>query len=470
MATAFDIINQGFANDTAANQQASQMKLQYALENFQMAKQQEAAIAAEGRAYTRQMDVISKQAQINAESQRKSFEQQAAMQAARDKAMDERQDSKEAAASKKAEEEARRKSKAAAGGVRAIKSQIEQMQANLQGEFSTLDQRSRTPDIAATATQQLLASGRIKPDQAVVLKSHIEKATPDAYAKYAAAAKAAGKQPVSYDEFSGSAMDAYEQALANFAKSNETSMWRGSAKEGSEIASTLSAYENLKQQRKAQLALQADNNFQLAKASIDDLYRQAAEVERYILPEDRDVLTPKTEADPNGKGEGDGTKPQAPENPPQVSGDAQGYLSTKPTPSAAAQANFSPDSLEAKLAAERETERKAQLSAEAARNWPDIALAAKDASMDDATIERLINTPIVNYYGGGRGYSTPERTTRQPTVAEKTAALLRYRKKAEQAKRSVLDNAERIRAFKPANKTQEEELARALSLMSPSGE
>ena len=30
--------------------------------------------------------------------------------------------------------------------------------------------------------------------------------------------------------------------------------------------------------------------------------------------------------------------------------------------------------------------------------------------------------------------------------------------------------AERIRAFKPANKTQEEELARALSLMSPSGE
>ena len=37
MATAFDIINQGFANDTAANQQASQMKLQYALENFQMA-------------------------------------------------------------------------------------------------------------------------------------------------------------------------------------------------------------------------------------------------------------------------------------------------------------------------------------------------------------------------------------------------------------------------------------------------
>ena len=442
MPTAFDIINQGFANDTAANQQASQMRLQYALENFQMAKQQEAAIAAEGRAYTRQMDVISKQAQINAESQRKSFEQQAAMQAARDKAMDERQDSKEAAASKKAEEEARRKSKAAAGGVRAIKSQIEQMQANLQGEFSTLDQRSRTPDIAAMATQQLLASGRIKPDQAVVLASHIKKGD----------------------------MDAYEQALANFAKSNETSMWRGSAKEGSEIASTLSAYENLKQQRKAQLALQADNNFQLAKASIDDLYRQAAEVERHILPEDRDVLTPQTEADPNGKVEGDGTKPQAPENPPQVSGDAQGYLSTKPTPSAAAQANFSPDSLEAKLAAERETERKAQLSAEAARNWPDIALAAKDASMDDATIERLINTPIVNYYGGGRGYSTPERTTRQPTVAEKTAALLRYRKKAEQAKRSVLDNAERIRAFKPANKTQEEELARALSLMSPSGE
>ena len=278
MPTAFDIINQGFANDTAANQQASQMKLQYALENFQMAKQQEAAIAAEGRAYTRQMDVISKQAQINAESQRKSFEQQAAMQAARDKAMDERQDSKEAAASKKAEEEARRKSKAAAGGVRAIKSQIEQMQANLQGELSTLDQRSRTPDIAATATQQLLASGRIKPDQAVVLSSHIKKGD----------------------------MDAYEQALANFAKSNETSMWRGSAKEGSEIASTLSAYENLKQQRKAQLALQADNNFQLAKASIDDLYRQAAEVERYILPEDRDVLTPKAE----GKAETAPEKPQ----------------------------------------------------------------------------------------------------------------------------------------------------------------
>ena len=278
MATAFDIINQGLANDTAANQQASQMKLQYALENFQMAKQQEAAIAAEGRAYTRQMDVISKQAQINAESQRKSFEQQAAMQAARDKAMDERQDSKEAAASKKAEEEARRKSKAAAGGVRAIKSQIEQMQANLQGEFSTLDQRSRTPDIAATATQQLLASGRIKPDQAVVLASYIKKGD----------------------------MDAYEQALVNFAKSNETSMWRGSAKEGSEIASTLSAYENLKQQRKAQLALQADNNFQLAKASIDDLYRQAAEVERYILPEDRDVLTPKAE----GKAETAPEKPQ----------------------------------------------------------------------------------------------------------------------------------------------------------------
>ena len=278
MPTAFDIINQGFANDTAANQQASQMKLQYALENFQMAKQQEAAIAAEGRAYTRQMDVISKQAQINAESQRKSFEQQTAMQMARDKAMDERQDSKEAAASKKAEEEARRKSKAAAGGVRAIKSQIEQMQANLQGEFSTLDQRSRTPDIAATATQQLLASGRIKPDQAVVLASHIKKGD----------------------------MDAYEQALVNFAKSNETSMWRGSAKEGSEIASTLSAYENLKQQRKAQLALQADNNFQLAKASIDDLYRQAAEVERYILPEDRDVLTPKAE----GKAETAPEKPQ----------------------------------------------------------------------------------------------------------------------------------------------------------------
>ena len=278
MATAFDIINQGFANDTAANQQASQMKLQYALENFQIAKQQEAAIAAEGRAYARQMDVISKQAQINAESQRKSFEQQTAMQMARDKAMDERQDSKEAAASKKAEEEARRKSKAAAGGVRAIKSQIEQMQANLQGELSTLDQRSRTPDIAATATQQLLASGRIKPDQAVVLASHIKKGD----------------------------MDAYEQALANFAKSNETSMWRGSAKEGSEIASTLSAYENLKQQRKAQLALQADNNFQLAKASIDDLYRQAAEVERYILPEDRDVLTPKAE----GKAETAPEKPQ----------------------------------------------------------------------------------------------------------------------------------------------------------------
>ena len=101
-------------------------------------------------------------------------------------------------------------------------------------------------------------------------------------------------------------MDAYEQALANFAKSNETSMWRGSAKEDSEIASTLSAYENLKQQRKAQLALQADNNFQLAKASIDDLYRQAAEVERYILPEDRDVLTPKAE----GKAETAPEKPQ----------------------------------------------------------------------------------------------------------------------------------------------------------------
>ena len=278
MPTAFDIINQGFANDTAANQQASQMKLQYALENFQMAKQQEAAIAAEGRAYTRQMDVISKQAQINAESQRKSFEQQTAMQMARDKALDDRQDSRETAASKKAEEEARRKSKAAAGGVRAIKSQIEQMQANLQGEFSTLDQRSRAPDIAATATQQLLASGRIKPDQAVVLASHIKKGD----------------------------MDAYEQALVNFAKSNETSMWRGSAKEDSEIASTLSAYENLKQQRKAQLALQADNNFQLAKASIDDLYRQAAEVERYILPEDRDVLTPKAE----GKAETAPEKPQ----------------------------------------------------------------------------------------------------------------------------------------------------------------
>ena len=278
MPTAFDIINQGFANDTAANQQASQMKLQYALENFQMAKQQEAAIAAEGRAYTRQMDVISKQAQINAESQRKSFEQQTAMQMARDKALDERQVSRETAASKMAEEEARRKSKAAAGGVRAIKSQIEQMQANLQGEFSTLDQRSRAPDIAATATQQLLASGRIKPDQAVVLASHIKKGD----------------------------MDAYEQALANFAKSNETSMWRGSAKEDSEIASTLSAYENLKQQRKAQLALQADNNFQLAKASIDDLYRQAAEVERYILPEDRDVLTPKAD----GKAETVPEKPQ----------------------------------------------------------------------------------------------------------------------------------------------------------------
>ena len=278
MATAFDIINQGFANDTAANQQASQMKLRAALENFQIAKEQEAAVAAEGRAYQRQMDVIAKQAQINAEAQRRSFEQQTAMQLARDKALDERQDSKEAAAAKKAEEEARRKSKAAAGGVRAIKSQIEQMQANLQGEFATLDQRSRTPDIAAAATQQLLAAGRIKPDQAVVLASHIKKGD----------------------------LDAYEQALANFAKSNETSMWRGSAKEGSEIASTLSAYENLKQQRKSQLALQADNNFQLAKASIDDLYRQAAEVERYILPEDRDVLTPKVE----GKTEAAPEKPQ----------------------------------------------------------------------------------------------------------------------------------------------------------------
>ena len=278
MPTAFDIINQGFANDTAANQQASQMKLQYALENFQMAKQQEAAIAAEGRAYTRQMDVISKQAQINAESQRKSFEQQTAMQMARDKALDDRQDSRETAASKKAEEEARRKSKAAAGGVRAIKSQIEQMQANLQGEFSTLDQRSRTPDIAATATQQLLASGRIKPDQAVVLASHIKKGD----------------------------MDAYEQALANFAKSNEAGLLRWGSTEREEAGKTVSAYENLKQQRKAQLALQADNNFQLAKASIDDLYRQAAEVERYILPEDRDVLTPKAE----GKAETAPEKPQ----------------------------------------------------------------------------------------------------------------------------------------------------------------
>lgn len=270
MATAFDIINQGFANDTAANQQASQMKLRAALENFQIAKEQEAAVAAEGRAYTRQMDVIAKQAQINAEAQRRSFEQQTAMQLARDKALDERQDSKEAAAAKKAEEEARRKSKAAAGGVRAIKSQIEQMQANLQGEFATLDQRSRTPDIAAAATQQLLAAGRIKPDQAVVLASHIKKGD----------------------------MDAYEQALANFAKSNETSFWRGSSREGQEIASTLSTYENLKQQRKAQLALQADNNFQLAKTSIDDLYRQAAEVERFILPEDRDVLTPQSAEKP----------------------------------------------------------------------------------------------------------------------------------------------------------------------------
>ena len=278
MATAFDIINQGLANDTAANQQASQMKLQYALENFQMAKQQEAAIAAEGRAYTRQMDVISKQAQINAESQRKSFEQQTAMQMARDKALDERQDSRDAAASKKAEEEARRKSKAAAGGVRAIKSQIEQMQANLQGEFSTLDQRSRTPDIAATATQQLLVSGRIKPDQAVVLASYIKKGD----------------------------MDAYEQALANFAKSNEAGLLRWESTEREEAGKTVSAYENLKQQRKAQLALQADNNFQLAKASIDDLYRQAAEVERYILPEDRDVLTPKAE----GKAETAPEKPQ----------------------------------------------------------------------------------------------------------------------------------------------------------------
>ena len=278
MATAFDIINQGLANDTAANQQASQMKLQYALENFQMAKQQEAAIAAEGRAYTRQMDVISKQAQINAESQRKSFEQQTAMQMARDKAMDERQDSKEAAASKKAEEEARRKSKAAAGGVRAIKSQIEQMQANLQGEFSTLDQRSRAPDIAATATQQLLASGRIKPDQAVVLASYLKKGD----------------------------MDAYEQALVNFAQSNEAGLLRWGSTEREEAGKTVSAYENLKQQRKAQLALQADNNFQLAKASIDDLYRQAAEVERYILPEDRDVLTPKAE----GKAETAPEKPQ----------------------------------------------------------------------------------------------------------------------------------------------------------------
>ena len=278
MATAFDIINQGFANDTAANQQASQMKLRAALENFQMAKEQEAAIAAEGRAYTRQMDVISRQAQINAESQRKSFEQQTAMQIARDKALDERQAAKDKAAAEKAEEEARRRSKAAAGGVRAIKAQIEQMQANLQGEFATLDQRSRTPDIAAAATQQLLASGRIKPDQATVLVSHIKKGD----------------------------MDAYEQALANFAKSNETSFWRGSDKERQEIASTISAYENLKQQRKAQLALQADNNFQLAKASIDDLYRQAAEVERYILPEDRDVLTPKAE----GKAETAPEKPQ----------------------------------------------------------------------------------------------------------------------------------------------------------------
>ena len=265
MATAFDIINQGFANDTAANQQASQMKLRAALENFRIAKEQEAAVAAEGRAYQRQMDVISKQAQINAESQRKSFEQQTAMQIARDKALDERQDSKEAAAAKKAEEEARRKSKAAAGGVRAIKSQIEQMQANLQGEFSTLDQRSRTPDIAAAATQQLLAAGRINPDQAVVLASHIKKGD----------------------------MDAYEQALANFAKSNETSFWRRGSTERDEAAKTLAAYETLRQQRKAQLALQADNNFQLAKTSIDDLYRQAAEVERFILPEDRDVLTPQ---------------------------------------------------------------------------------------------------------------------------------------------------------------------------------
>ena len=278
MATAFDIINQGFANDTAANQQASQMKLRAALENFQMAKEQEAAIAAEGRAYTRQMDVISRQAQINAESQRKSFEQQTAMQIARDKALDERQAARDKAAAEKAEEEARRKSKAAAGGVRAIKSQIEQMQANLQGEFATLDQRSRTPDIAAAATQQLLASGRIKPDQAVVLASYIKKGD----------------------------MDAYEQALVNFAKSNEAGLLRWRSTEREEAGKTVSAYENLKQQRKAQLALQADNNFQLAKASIDDLYRQAAEVERYILPEDRDVLTPQAE----GKAETAPEKPQ----------------------------------------------------------------------------------------------------------------------------------------------------------------
>lgn len=295
MATAFDIINQGFANDTAANQQASQMKLRAALENFQIAKEQEAAIAAEGRAYTRQMDVIAKQAQINAEAQRRSFEQQTAMQIARDKALDERQDSKEAAAAKKAEEEARRKSKAAAGGVRAIKSQIEQMQANLQGEFATLDQRSRTPDIAAAATQQLLAAGRINPDQAVVLASHIKKGD----------------------------MDAYEQALANFAKSNSTGMWPWSKPDATEVTSTLSAYENLKKRRKAQLELQADNNFQLAKTSIDDLYRQAAEVERFILPEDRDVLTPQG-----------GEKPKDEPEKPQTEADRFKATLAKPQASA----------------------------------------------------------------------------------------------------------------------------------------
>ena len=470
MPTAFDIINQGFANDTAANQQASQMKLQYALENFQMAKQQEAAIAAEGRAYTRQMDVISQTARLNAEAQRERDIAIDNRQAERDIAIAKRQAEHDEALAKKAEEEARRKSKAAAGGVRAIKSQIAQTQANFNNELSTIGQRARTPEVAAVATARAKEAGRIKPDQAMVLDSMAAAGGEAGYAKYAAATKAAGKTPVPYEAYVNDVMGKYEQAYSNFAQSNSTGIWPWSDPDESEVKATLDIYRGAVGERADQLKLQADYNFQLGKTYMDDLQRQAAKLSGDILPEDYNVLTPQTETGPGGKGEGDGTKPQAPENPPQVSGDAQGYLSTKPTPSAAAQANFSPDSLEAKLAAERETERKAQLSAEAARNWPDIALAAKDASMDDATIERLINTPIVNYYGGGRGYSTPERTTRQPTVAEKTAALLRYRKKAEQAKRSVLDNAERIRAFKPANKTQEEELARALSLMSPSGE
>lgn len=312
MDSAFDVITRGFANDTAANQASSQQRIALAMQNFQRAAQLEAEVAAEGRRYNQQMDVLSMQARYNSEAQRKAQENAIKLEGMREDAAATRNNaSLDAAAArekarydaldKRDDDKADRASEAAAESVAALYRRTKEMRDSATGAYADLDKKARTPELALAATKDLATKGLITPAQATVLAGLAKQ----------------GK------------LDEYERMTEQFAKS--AAGWYTSDNDENTMAAIRDTLPSLVEARKAELKAQADRNFLLTDSEIRDAEKLAAEQSKYILPKHRkvvdDVLNmgapkdvgseqstkPKTEADAfNQFGSGAATPTPAP--------------------------------------------------------------------------------------------------------------------------------------------------------------